>query len=285
MKLTHKIDVGPKDPATVSELLARRSGLSRRKIKDAMNKGAVWLKSAKSRRRIRRSTRSIRPGTRIEFYYDEELLALEPPPPRCIESSAPYSVWVKPAGLLTQGTLYGDHCSLLRLAQRHLNNRGPVFPVHRLDREAFGLALIAHSSKAASRLSELIRNHDIRRTYRIRILGNSENLSQNQTISLPIDGKKAITRIIKLSARPGSDNVLAEVELETGRTHQIRRHFEMIGHPVLGDPRYGEGNKSPEGLQLAAIRLSFRCPFTGKDRRYILQEADIPEGLRIPESA
>ncbi len=49
--------------------------------------------------------------------------------------------------------------------------------------------------------------------------------------------------------------------IRTGRKHQIRSHFEMFDHPVIGDPRYGEGNKNKEGMQLAATALEFQCPF------------------------
>lgn len=50
------------------------------------------------------------------------------------------------------------------------------------------------------------------------------------------------------------------VHIETGRLHQIRRHFEMIGHPVIGDPRYGKGNKNNEGLRLKCVEIAFHCP-------------------------
>lgn len=51
---------------------------------------------------------------------------------------------------------------------------------------------------------------------------------------------------------------LLEVSIETGRLHQIRRHLAAIGHPVMGDPRYGEGNKNADGLKLVASRISFQ---------------------------
>jgi tRNA pseudouridine32 synthase/23S rRNA pseudouridine746 synthase len=52
------------------------------------------------------------------------------------------------------------------------------------------------------------------------------------------------------------------VQISSGRFHQIRRHFEAIGHPVMGDCRYGKGNKNSAGLRLRAIRLSFTCPLS-----------------------
>jgi len=55
------------------------------------------------------------------------------------------------------------------------------------------------------------------------------------------------------------------VQIRTGRLHQIRRHFDLIGHPVMGDPRYGTGNKNKEGLQLEADQLRFICPFAKRE--------------------
>ena len=51
------------------------------------------------------------------------------------------------------------------------------------------------------------------------------------------------------------------IVIATGRKHQIRRHFDMIGHPVMGDPRYWQNNKNSTGLQLIATGLEFQCPF------------------------
>ena len=63
-----------------------------------------------------------------------------------------------------------------------------------------------------------------------------------------------------------------EVTIEAGRHHQIRRHPDAIGHPVLGDPRYGAGNKNREGMRLAAVYLAFRDPLTGEDVELRLPE-------------
>jgi tRNA pseudouridine32 synthase/23S rRNA pseudouridine746 synthase len=69
---------------------------------------------------------------------------------------------------------------------------------------------------------------------------------------------------------PARDSSLVEVELVTGRKHQIRRHFAGIGHTVLGDPQYGSDNKDARGLQLRAVRLEFVCPLGKQMRRYAL---------------
>ena len=78
------------------------------------------------------------------------MLALAPLQPDLISDQYRYSVWHKPVGLMTQGTGFGDHCSLLRQAELFFKSRRGVFPVHRLDREAAGIVILAHDKKATA---------------------------------------------------------------------------------------------------------------------------------------
>ncbi len=260
-KFTLKKQVGRDEPGTVCDFLSSATGLSKGKIKDAMNKGAVWIgRKRGGLKRLRRATAEIRAGDRTEFYYDEELLALKPPQARLIEDRKDYSVWEKPAGLMAQGTMYGDHCSLLRQAEIFFGNSREVFLVHRLDREASGLMLIAHNRNAAARLSNLFQKNLITKRYWVEVLGNMLAKSDKGIIELPLDGKQALTEFAVEAYDPERNISAVDVIIKTGRLHQIRRHFDIIGHPVMGDPKYGTGNKNKEGMRLVAYALSFRCP-------------------------
>jgi tRNA pseudouridine32 synthase/23S rRNA pseudouridine746 synthase len=86
---------------TVCDFLAAQSGISRGRIKDAMSKGAVWMKR-KNRGRLGRVRRAppLFAGDHLEFYYDERLLAAKRPEARCINDQGRYSVWHKPPGLV-----------------------------------------------------------------------------------------------------------------------------------------------------------------------------------------
>jgi tRNA pseudouridine32 synthase/23S rRNA pseudouridine746 synthase len=263
-KFSLKKSAGSHDPKTACDFLAAQTGLSKSRIKDAMAKGAVWIKKKKrgARRRLRRATTLLNPGDFLELYYDEKLLALKPPQSECVKDLSRYSVWYKPAGLMTQGTMYGDHCSLLRQAEIFFGPSGNVFLVHRLDREASGLVLIAHDSGAAAKLSELFRKNQIIKRYRVEVLGNLAQETHHGTITLPLDNNPAITEFEVGEYDPNRNISTATVIIKTGRLHQIRRHFDMIGFPLMGDPRYGKGNKTSDGMKLSAERLEFRCPFT-----------------------
>ena len=261
--------VGPNDPRKVVDLLAERSGLSKMKIKDAMIKGAVWLKrSNKKMKRLRRATAELQAGDQLELHYDEKLLLIDPPQATCISDQSRYSVWFKPAGLLAQGTLYGDHCSLTRQAELYFKPIREIFLVHRLDREASGLMLLAHSKDAAAKLSHLFQNNQVIKHYRVEILGNLAAEKNQGKITLPLDGKSAVTEYQATAFNPESNTSTVDVIIHTGRLHQIRRHFEAIGYPVMGDPKYGTGNKNIEGMQLQATGLRFRCPFSQQEMEF-----------------
>jgi tRNA pseudouridine32 synthase/23S rRNA pseudouridine746 synthase len=264
-KFSLEISVTPDDPHTACDLLARRTGLSKGRIKEAMTKGAVWLRKRKGKlQRLRRATANVQPGYRLAIHYDESLLALVPPQARCLSDQGHYSVWEKPAGLMAQGTQHGDHCALLRQAELFFRPQRQVYLVHRLDREAAGLMLIAHSREAAMELSRLFQNNLIAKRYQVEVLGNILNRPGNR-IDLPLDGKAALTEYEALSYDPATNTSKVVVRIKTGRLHQIRRHFDLIGHPVMGDPRYGTGNKNKKGLQLVADQLRFICPFAKRE--------------------
>ena len=256
---------------TACEFLASGTGLSRGKVKDAMNKGAVWMRRRKGGlRRLRRATASVNKGDRIEFYYDEKLLSLKPPEAGCLSDRKHYSVWHKPPGLMAQGTMYGDHCSLLRQTELFFQSSREVFLVHRLDREASGLMLMAHSRVAAARLSALFQKNLIVKEYRAEVVGKAGEKGRHGNIAFPLDGKPSFTEFEVEVYNLERNTSIVNVRIKTGRLHQIRRHFAMIGFPVIGDPKYGKGNKNREGMKLQAVSLRFLCPFENREVEFAL---------------
>lgn len=266
-KLTLTRTVGAEDPATACEFLAAFTPLSKNRIKDAMAKGAVWLKKSNhGQQRIRRTSTVLKPGDRISIYYDGKLLATSPQRAQLVSDLNRFSIWLKPAGLLSQGTKYGDHCALLRQVEQFYRSQRKVYLVHRLDREVAGLVLLAHDKTAAARISDLFQKQHIIKRYAARVRGNPAKSVPGGVIDLDLDGKSATTEFRVEIYEPASDISTVHIVMGSGRKHQIRRHFDMIGHPVMGDPRYGKGNKNSEGLQLVATGLEFQCPFNQEKR-------------------
>jgi len=263
---------------TAADFIAAQTDLPKARVKDAMNKGAVWLKRGKRpQTRLRRAKAELFARDELHVYYDDEVLKRIPGDPRVIEDLDAYSVWYKPAGVLSQGTEWGDHCSILRMAEQACDSTREMYLVHRLDREASGLMLIAHHRRAAADLSKLFEDRKVEKAYRVEVLGKAGELGEKRTINAALDGKEAITHfeVEKFNDYINASTLL--VSIDTGRKHQIRRHLAAIGHPVMGDPLYGEGNKNRDGMQLKCIALTFRCPLSGGIRRFTLDDKNSGE--------
>ena len=264
-KQEHHLPVLNENQSAV-DLLTHATGLSKQRIKTAMQKGAVWLTHKDHTRRLRRVKQTLHPNDTLHLYYNETILAEIPPPPHLIADETAYSVWHKPYGLRSQGSKWSDHCTLVRWAEQHLHPERPAFTVHRLDRAATGLMLIAHQKRTAAALSALFRNRAVEKTYHA--LTHGHVLSSTTTVTDPIDNKTAISHITGIGYAPTHNRSLVRVTIETGRKHQIRRHLSTLGFPIIGD-LYGQPGDL-EDLQLTAVTLAFPCPLTGTPKHYIL---------------
>jgi tRNA pseudouridine32 synthase/23S rRNA pseudouridine746 synthase len=258
---------------TAVELLANKSELSKQKIKLAMKHGAVWLTQGKSTKRLRRATKKLKNGDIVDMYYDWQLLKSTPPSPILIKDEGLYSVWYKPYGLLSQGSKWGDFHTINRYAELNLKPQRPAFIVHRLDRAANGLILIAHSKQAAAKLSKLFQDRDINKYYKAIVEGDfSKNKRDENTVQLKsdIDNKNALSIAEFISYDSQKNISLLSVKIETGRKHQIRKHLSEFGFPILGDRLYGNAKSADTNLQLSSVFLSFTCPLQDIDREYTL---------------
>ena len=158
--------------------------------------------------------------------------------------------------------------------------------VHRLDKDTSGIIVIAKNDKAHINLSEQIKNHEVKKTYIALVRGV---IKENEaTIDMPIgrsrtdrkkmtvakDGKNAVTHIKVLKRY--DKYTLLEINIETGRTHQIRVHLSHIGYPIIGDYIYSNGKNEfgVEGQCLHAKSLEFKHPITKKEMKL---EAPLPE--------
>ncbi len=253
---------------SVVDLLAAATPLSKRKIKQAMSKGAVWLSQAGAKpHRLRRTKRILQPGDQLAIHYDEQVLAMQPEAATLIKDMGGYSVWSKPYGMFSQGSKWGDHCTIYRWAEQHLEPQRTATLVHRLDRAASGLLLLAHNKKTASALSALFRNRQIDKRYQVIVHGEFPESIWPQVIEDELDEKRAKSSIKRLSYDQSSNRSLLEVGIETGRKHQIRRHLKGMGFPVVGDRLYGK-SEDQENLLLVAASLAFHCPLVNQDVRY-----------------
>ena len=194
----------------------------------------------------------------------------------------------KPAGQLVQGDQTG-RSTLLEEAKSWLKKTydkpGNVFLglVHRLDRTTSGVVVLARTSKAAARLSEEIRSRRPRKSYWALVAGEipirgqwTDRLERNEYTSRVVvapAGKEARLSYRRLKYERGIS--LVEIELETGRHHQIRVQFADRGYPVLGDRRYGTTQTFARGsIALHARRMIISHPVFHKEMLFIAKPAE-----------
>jgi tRNA pseudouridine32 synthase/23S rRNA pseudouridine746 synthase len=252
------------------DLLQAETGLPKQRIKFAMTQGAVWLTRGRNTQRLRRAKRALREGDELHLYYDEDILAEEPAEPTLVADVGEYSVWNKPRGLRSQGSKWGDHCTVVRWAERHLQPERPAFTVHRLDRAASGLILVAHSKSMAAKLQAIFRSRKIEKRYVVTVHGDFSNQPDPLRVEEPIDDKAAVSEFSCIEFQEDGNQSLLEARIATGRKHQIRRHLADLGFPVVGDRLYGSVEADGVDLQLTAWLLAFRCPVSGEKVEYRL---------------
>lgn len=175
----------------------------------------------------------------------------------------------KPFGLPTQRARSGG-VNLYDLLRREF---GYVGLHHRLDTPASGLLVVALRKNANAGLAQSFREHAVRRRYRAAVLGSPPDAGR-WTQSL--DSKPAVTHF-RVAVR-GDGLCVLQVELETGRTHQIRRHAAGAGLPLLGDRRHGgAAGRLWKRLALHAEHLAFDHPVTGER---IEVQSPVPDDLK-----
>lgn len=257
------------------------NALSKAQLKQAISKGALWLTRGKHTQRLRRLKRVMQQGDELHFYYNEVLLASEVAEATLISDENDYSVWYKPFGMLSQGSKWSDHCTIARFAQQYFTDERAVFIIHRLDKAATGLILIAHSKKAAQALSSMFEsrttnNNSLEKYYQIIVHGNHSINAQPQVITCDVDNKSARSTFRCLKYDKTKNQSLIEVKIDSGRKHQIRVHASSVGFPVVGDRLHGIAeNNELLNLQLCAISLGFICPIT-QQKQYF----QLPDELR-----
>lgn len=253
----------------LGEMLMKISKLTLPEVAEAADKGAVWLQKNGQGKilRARSPELVLSPNDIVSLFYDKRVLNLPYfESATCLFESKHYGIWLKPAGIVPQGTQAGDHTSLLRFVEKKKNQE--VYLIHRLDRETQGLMMVGYTSQAAALLSELFQKNKVHKLYEAVVLGTLTP-GKKDSITASLDGKEAITHFEVLDSN--ERHSLLQLNIETGRLHQIRRHLDFIGHPVIGDPKYGQGNKNRQGFKLLARSLSFIDPWTKKTVQWTLE--------------
>ncbi len=312
---------------SILELLARASSLTKSTVKTAAQKGAIWLskhaidsdkkpiktdtkKPVKAHKpeRIRRLKRPLKTHEQVDFYYNPKVLDSITPNAICLLDATDYSVWLKPRGMFSQGSKWGDFSALYRWVELYFQDLGKPrksWIVHRLDRATQGLMILAHSKQMARYFSQQFEQGKIHKIYQANVqgdflktiealkkqpAGDFQIIYKNQSeqishilVTHKIDGKDALSEISMSYYCQKNDFSRLKITLHTGRKHQIRKHLAYLNCPVLGDRLYGEEliserkkeNHEQENrpdLQLTAYSLRWTCPLDQKEKNLELKE-------------
>jgi 23S rRNA pseudouridine1911/1915/1917 synthase len=226
--------------ATLQDFLAASTGLSRNHAKRLIDERRVFVNG----RRIWMSRHPLKPRDRIEFF-GVDTGAPTHFVPRILHEDADYLVIDKPAGIETTGDKGIE--ALMRLIRKTDDLR----VVHRLDRDTTGCLVVALTASAFDAMIPLFKDQRILKLYHAVVRGTVE--PREQVIREPLDGQPAITHLRVLDSNPQASHL--RVKIETGRTHQIRRHLQTLRHPLVGDAAYGTRKALPDALRKVARQM------------------------------
>ncbi len=258
-------------------------GISRSKIQTAVKSGKVLVNNE-----IKKPSYTLRDGDRIEFenLVENKEIKLEPEniPLEIVWEDENMAVVNKPSGMLTHPTFLETSGTLVNaLLYKFKDNLSDINGefrrgvVHRLDRNTSGLLMIPKNNKTHEYLANLIKNHELTKKYHAVLVGNYPR--ENDVITEPIgrsntdprkmkvrpDGRPSVTKL-KVLEHFGNDATFVELDLITGRTHQIRVHTSFKHHPVYNDTLYGApmGKVKTQEQVLQSFYLKFAKPFSSQ---------------------
>jgi 23S rRNA pseudouridine1911/1915/1917 synthase len=262
-------------------LAALVPGMSRRGARALLESGAVYLEG----RRCRTASKFVLEGATLSIEDDETRSVLVEPEVRILWEGEGIKALDKPAGIPFAPTRSSVRGTLLYALARQL--RRPVnqlYPVHRLDTPTSGAILVALESQAAAFLNRALQTGQVTKSYLAWVAGAPEpaegdwvwplsEVREDGRVHPDPRGRPALTRYGILEARGGA--ALLQLQPVTGRTHQLRAHCALAGHPILGDKTYGGPLLAKRAL-LHAWRITF--PFPGGGEQTV--EAPVPEDMK-----
>lgn len=224
----------------------------------------------------------VKAGDKFSVNFDQSFVVFKHPRIQLVYEDADILVINKGYGVLSMGTntvKTGTAYSVMREYVKYHNPKAQVFIVHRLDRDTSGLMMLAKSVEAKDAMQHNWNNMVLNRKYVAVVEGNVEQeegvvrsylaeTSQYEVYSTdnPEEGQLAVTRYRRIAM--GGGYSLMELELDTGRKNQIRVHMKDLGHPIVGDRKYGAGSSPIHRLALHAQTLRFVHPITRKDMNF-----------------
>ena len=273
-----------KNEPLLARLLSQLPHKSRNTLKAVLKDGQVAVDG----KPVTQFDHVLRPGQRVEVSWEKKATHQQPHGLNIVYEDQELIIINKPSGLLTIATDKEKRKTAYAVLSNYVKMEDPenkIFIIHRLDRETSGLLMFAKNEAIKRQIQETWNATIDQRTY----IGVVEGEVQQQEGTIvswlheskafivyssqnPQHGQKAITHYKKIK---GSKTFsLLQINLETGRKHQIRVHMQDIKHPIIGDSKYGSTQSPIRRMGLHAQVLAFKHPGTGKLLRF---ETEIPK--------
>lgn len=278
----------------IDRFLARKlvRHFSRSQLKKVIESGGVQVQG-----RVVKAHYLVKPGEKVEMGEIQEAeddTVAQDIPINIIYEDKDVLLVNKPAGLVVHPANGNADGTLVNALLFHIKKLskvgGNIRPgiVHRLDKDTSGIMIVAKNDPAHTFLAEQFHSQNLERIYRVVVKGVVQHeegycdepvgrayLNRRKIVIKPSGGKEARTffRVLKRY----KDATLLELQLHTGRTHQIRVHMRHIGHPVVGDPLYGVKSPWISRQAVHAFRFGFIHPRT--EKRMVF-EAPLPEDFQ-----
>ena len=231
----------PEEGAALQDFLAQRLGVSRRAAKQQIDARVVRV-DGQSVWMAHHRLHAGQVVTVAGLVDSPTAVSKRPDRVPVLYEDADFLVADKPRGILVNEAAFSLE-TLLRAQTGNPDLRAS----HRLDRDTTGCVLFSKSARAHEAVVRVFKEHRVAKTYRTVVYGRWD--AESSTIDLPLDGRRALSQVHCLRANARASHLA--VRIETGRTHQIRRHLAMARHPVLGDGTYGP--KVVEDLRLMKL--------------------------------
>jgi 23S rRNA pseudouridine1911/1915/1917 synthase len=270
-------------------LLAERvPELSRRRARLLIAAGAVWIDG----RRVLVQSRPVAAGQEVVCHLQSFAIpeAERSEPLTILHEDGALLAVDKPAGMPSHPTYARKRGTALQLAEAELHRREGrkvlLWPLHRLDTATSGVLLFAKAQAAARAVNQSFARRRVTKRYHALVCGVPAEASGDIRLALAeghlrseisASGKEAVTRYEVLEAF--ADAALVGIEPQTGRMHQIRVHLAAIGHPVLGDPKYGRETTGGTAARLMLHASSLALPHPIGGRPFVV-ESPLAEDFR-----